>query len=125
MKILKPTTFDIVVQSWLQAEWYLPHFDNVRPAVPITLIESRDTRNLEDNLQRLNLLRSIRSPIIDPLPNLIQWYIASFDREDIGRTYIVPSNDWATVSNNTYHPIKVMENLHLDDGHAKKINEIK
>lgn len=125
MKITKSVPYAAVIQSWLQAEWYLPLFDNVRVATPKILIESVETNDTQKNEQRLQLLLSIRYPIIDPLPADTVWHSASLDKEDIKRIYIVPSNDWETVSSGTYYPLKVMENLHLDDGHAKKINEIK
>ena len=125
MKTLKQVTFDEVVQAWLQAEWSLPNFDNIREKISIDLINGRNFDNQADNQLRLNILRALRSPMIDSLPQDITWYVASYDKDDIQRTYIVPSNDWGAVSSNTYHPLKIMENLHLDDGHAKKINSIK
>lgn len=125
MRLSTPIPFPVVVQSWLQAEWYLPHFDAIRASIPAAFIESVDVNQPQMNQQKLDLLRSIRSPIIDPLPADTEWHTTSIDKNDLQRIFTVPSNDWATVSSNTYHPLKVIENLHMDDGHAKKINEIK
>lgn len=125
MKIIKQIPFDLVVQSWLQSEWYLPNFDPIRDQVPQSIINSNNLHNLQENQVRLNTLRALREPMIDPLPQDIIWYTATFDKEDINRTFIVPSGDWGKVSNNTYHPLKIMENLSLEDVHTKKITGIK
>lgn len=125
MKIIKQVSKDEVIQAWLQAEWALPNFDQIRSQFPLTLINGKNFDNQADNQLRFNILNALRKPMLDPLPPDTVWHIASFDKEDIQRTYVVPSNDWGTVSSNTYHPLKIMENLHLDDGHAKKINSIK
>jgi len=124
MKIKNKTSFDVVVQAWLEAEWSLPERNTIRNNYPESLIHGKDFENIQKNQQRLALLHSWRSPVIDPLPNDTIWYSATFDREDIGRTSIVISNDWERVSGSTYLPLKIMENLHLDDGHAHKINAI-
>ncbi len=125
MKILNQISFDTVIQVWLQAEWYIPSFDSYRKIIPESIINSRDTSNQSDNKLRFDTLRSVRSPMIDPLPKDTIWYRATFDKKDILRTYIVPSNDWGAISNRTYDPTIIMKNIELDDGHAKKIKKIK
>ncbi len=125
MRIKSRVPFDVVIQAWLRAEWSLSNFDTIRDKVPEQLINSENFDNQQDNQSRLNILRALRSPMIDPLPSDTEWYSASYDKEDIQRTFIVPSEDWGTISHKNYHPSPVMNNLHFDDGHAKKINSIK
>ena len=129
MKIKRKVSFDVVVQAWLRAEWDDSKFDTIREHVPESLINGEHFDNPQDNLSRLKYLyeEGERHVLIEPLlPFLsrIEWYSASFEREDIKRTYLV-SDEWNIISNYTHRPLEVMKNLHLDDDRAEKINAIK
>jgi hypothetical protein len=125
MQIIRQVPFDAVIQSWLKAEWHDSAFDQYRSKVPQSLIDDEDFSNEHNNNIRHQLLRVTRYPILDPLPLDATWHVATYDRGDIDRTFIVPSNDWGPISGNRYHPYAIIPNLHMDDGHARKIKEIK
>ncbi len=124
---MKRVSFDVVVQAWLRAEWFSPNNGAIRNSNQAleSLVNGENFDNQLDNQSRLKILREVfgRSLMIDPLPSDTEWYSASYDKEDIERTYHV-SDEWNFLSNDTHHPLKVMKNLHLDDDRAKKINDI-
>lgn len=124
MKVIKQVGFEIVVHAWLKAEWYKKEFDPVRNQINQSVIESPDFDSEKENNLRMWLLSCVRGPILNPLPPDTIWHMAIFDMDDIKRTFIIPSSDWGIISSNTYHPLKVIENLNLDEPHANKIKEM-
>src|SRR5215467_12693988 len=120
MKIMNRKPFAAVVQAWLQAEWPLPKFDTISSQVPESFIYGEKVENQQDNQARFTLLwnEGERHVLLEPLLlflSHIKWYSASYDREDIQRTFLVPSDDWSAISNQNYHPYYVLNNLHRDD----------
>jgi hypothetical protein len=125
MKIIKRVPFAAVVQAWLKAEWHDPIFDQNRNKVSQSLVDDEDFSSQQDNGLRYRLLRTLRSPILDTLPQGAIWYSATYAMADVDRTFIVPSNDWGPISGNQYRPAAVLPNLSGNDPHALKIGSIK
>lgn len=125
MKIIRQVPFATVVQSWLKAEWQDSFFDAVRNYIPQSLIDDEDFSNQQNNELRQWLLRTLRFPILIPLPEDVTWYSAAYEIADVGRTFIVPSKDWESISGNAYQPAAVLPNLNALDPHAEKIRSIK
>lgn len=63
--------------------------------------------------------------MLDALPVGITWYSATYETADMGRTFIVPSNDWGPISGNTYQPYAIIQNLNTNDSHAVNIRDIR
>ncbi len=125
MQITGRVPFEAVVQAWLKAEWYGDFFNPVRTYIPQAVIDSEDFNNQQNNELRYWLLRASRFNMLDTLPAGITWYSATYDTADIGRTFIVPSNDWGPISGNTYQPYAIMRNLTTNDTHAVRIRDIR
>ena len=52
-----------------------------------------------------------------PLPEDVTWYSAAYDiADDVGRTFIVPSKDWESISGNAHQPAAVLPNLAQSTG---------
>ncbi len=124
MQIMTQLPFEAVVQAWLKAEWHGNFFDPVRAYIPQELIDE-DFGSQKNNEPRYWLLRALRFNMLETLPTGITWYSATYDTADIGRTFIVPSNDWGPISRNTYQPSAIIPNLSINDVHADKINSIR
>jgi hypothetical protein len=107
--------------SWLEAEWQLPIYDQVRSQIPQSLIDSQDFTRQQNNQSRYTVLSALRSNMLNPLPGDTVWYSATYDRADLNRTYAVASNDWGPISGNTYRLSAVLQNLNRNDVHAQKI----
>jgi hypothetical protein len=125
MKTVKQVPFAAVVQSWLKAEWQDSSFDAVRNYIPQSLIDDEDFSNDQDNELRQWLLRTSRFPILVPLPEDVTWYSATYEMVDVGRTFIVPSKDWESISGSAYQPAAVLPNLNAPGPHAEKVRSIK
>lgn len=126
MQIIDQVPFAAVVQAWLKGEWKRDtSFDPIRGYIPQTLIEDEDFSNQPNNELREWLLRTMRFPILVPLPQNVTWYSATYETADVPRTFIVPSNDWGPISNNQYRPVAVLPNLNGTDPHAAKIRDIR
>jgi hypothetical protein len=121
MQIIKQVGFEVVVQAWLEAEWQLPIYDQVRSQIPQSLIDNQDYTNQQSNQSRYTVLSALRSNMLNPLPGDTVWYSATYDRTDLNRTYVVASNDWGPISGNTYRLSTVLQNLNMNDVHAQKI----
>ncbi len=129
MQIIKQVPFEAVIQAWLKAEWYGEFFNPIRSYVPQALIDDEDFNNQQNNELRYWLLRALRFNMLETLPPGITWYSATYDSADIGRTFIVPSNDWGPISGNTYQPYAIVQNIAQDPNstyaHAVKIRDIR
>jgi hypothetical protein len=125
VKIINPVPFAAVVQAWLKAEWQDSFFDAVREYIPQSLIDEVDFSNQQGNELRQWLLRTLRFPILIPLPEDVTWYSATYEIADVGRTFIVPSKDWESISGNAFQPASVLPNLNAVDPHAEKIRSIR
>jgi hypothetical protein len=125
MQIIKPVPFEAVIQAWLKAEWYSDFFNPVRSYIPQSLIDDEDFTNQQNNELRYWLLCASRFNMTLTLPAGITWYSATYDTSDIGRTFIVPSNNWGPISQNTYQPYAIMQNLNTSDPIAVKIRDIR
>jgi hypothetical protein len=125
MKIIQQVPSAAVIQSWLKAEWQDSFFDPVRSYIPQPVIDDEDFSNQQNNDLRHWLLQTLRFPILGPLPADTIWYSATYEIADVGRTFIVPSNDWASISGSMYQPAAVLPNLNRPDPHAQKIRSIK
>lgn len=125
MRNLKKVPFAAIVQAWLKAEWQDPSFNPVREYIPQDVIDGEDFNSQQNNELRYWLLRTLRFPILDPLPPDVTWYSATYEIADVNRTFIVPSIDWGHISGNQYRAAAVLPNLNGNDPHAVKIREIK
>jgi hypothetical protein len=125
MQIIRQIPFEEVIQAWLKAEWFSDFFDPVRNYIPQSLIDDEDFSNQQNSELRHWLLRALRFIMLDLLPANITWHSATYERADMNRTFIVPSMDWGPVSQNTYQPYAIMQNLNTNDSHAVKIRDIR
>lgn len=124
-KLGRQKTFDEIVHSWLKDEWYLNHYDQLRQTVAMKILDDPDFFNEGENKTRLELLRHVRQPMVDPLPNDTEWYVIDFNKDDLNRTFIVPSSDWLPLTNNTFHILEALKNVESNLDHADRIREIK
>ena len=124
-KLGERKTFDEIIHSWLKDEWYLSNYNQVRQITPSEFINNPNFSNTEENKVRLELLRSIRSPMVDPLPKDTEWYVTDLKKGDIKRIYIVPSSDWLSLTSNSYSILEAVKNIDSNLDHASKIREIK
>lgn len=124
-KLDKRKTFEEIVHSWLKDEWHFSQYNQLRQSIPVKIIDDPDFSDGEENKKRLELLRYVRQPMIDPLPKDTQWYEIDFNRDDLSRTFIVPSADWLPLTNNTYHILEALRNIASNLDHANRIREIK
>lgn len=124
-KLGRRKSFNEIVHSWLKDEWYLNYYDQLRQTTPVKILEDPDFSNADENKTRLELLRHVRKPMVDPLPNDTEWYIINFNKEDLSRTFIVPSADWLPLTNNTFHILEALKNVESNLDHAGRIREIK
>ena len=120
-KLGKQKTFDEIVHSWLKDEWFLSHYNQLRQNIPPNIVENPNFLNAEENKTRLELLRYVRRPMVDPLPNSTEWYVTDFNKEDLNRTFIVPSSDWLPITNNSYRILEAVKNIGGDLNHEDKI----
>src|SRR3989344_767302 len=104
-------TFDEVIYSWLRDEWYLPHYNQLKRETPQKIIENPNLSDIKENKIRLDLLRPVRSPMIDPLPIDTKWYTVSLNKGDVERTFIVPSSDWLPITKDSYSILEAMKNI--------------
>jgi hypothetical protein len=124
MQIIRQVPFEAVIQAWLKAEWFSDFFNPVRNYIPQSLIDDENFSTQQNNEMRHWLLRALRFIMLDTLPVGITWYSATYETADLGRTFIVPSNDWGPISGNTYQPYAIIQNLNTNDSHAVKIRDI-
>lgn len=117
--------FPEVVHSWLKDEWHFANYDLIRESIPADLINNPDFSNGKENSKRLELLRTVRQPMIDSIPIDTEWHRIDFCKDDLGRTFIVPSADWLPLTNNSYQILEGVKNIESDFDHARKIREIK
>ncbi len=123
--LIREKTFQEVVHSWLRDEWSFPHYDQIRPTIPSAIIDSPNFSDENENNQRLQLLRYVRKPMIDPIPSNTEWYVISFKKDDLDRTFIVPSDDWLPLTNNSYQILEAIKNVESQIDHAPKIREVR
>lgn len=123
-KLGKQKTFDEIVHSWLKDEWYLPHYNQIRQNISSKLIANPDFSDTNENRIRLELLRCVRQPMIDPIPSDTQWYVIDFNKEDLNRTFIVPSDDWFPMTNNSYRILEAIKNVGGNLNHADRVRKI-
>lgn len=45
-------------------------------------------------------VRNFRKDIADNLPNDLKWYLAEIEKEDLGKIFIISSDDWASLTAN-------------------------
>ncbi len=63
--------------------------------------------------------------MVDPLPSDTEWYVIDFNKDDLNRTFIVPSADWLPLTNNTFHILEALKNVESNLDHSDRIREIK
>lgn len=124
-KLGKQKIFDEIVHSWLKDEWYLSRYDGIRQQISPSVIDNPNFFDPNENKIRLELLRYVRYPMVDPIPNNTQWYVIDFNKEDLERTFIVPSDDWLSITNNIFRFLEALKNIESNFLHADRIREIK
>lgn len=124
-KLGKQKTFNEIIHSWLKDEWYLSHYDQIRSTVLNTIIDNPNFDDEDENMKRLELLRYVRKPMIDPIPIDTKWYVISFKKDDLDRTFIVPSDDWLPLTDNSYQILQAIKNAESNIDHAQKIRDVK
>lgn len=125
MRIINQVPFEAVVQAWLKAEWHADFFNPIRSYVPQSLIDDKDFSNQHSNEVRYWLLHTTRFPLLDTLPPNVTWHLATYDRADVSRTYVVASTEWGPISGNTYRADVVLRNINAAGNPAAKIRDVK
>jgi hypothetical protein len=123
MQIVRPSSHQEVVHSWLKAEWYKSEFDPLRLLVDQRIIAEPNFSNAVENRDRLLALAQVRGPVLYGLPK-DGWYVATFEAGDIPRTFVIPSGDWLPISGYDFRLDNVLDNVDRDLDHAHKIEEI-
>ena len=92
MRILGSAAQDEVWDHWFRTENYACH-------------KSLTGENLRQAVENW------RSDIKQPLPSDINWYEAVLEQRDVGRLFIISSDDWSGISRHTFLVSSVAENL--------------
>lgn len=107
-------TKDMVVLEWLRSErWKMGD-------IPNNLLDNPDLNDPEENLERLNMLRSYRSFILDTLPDNIDFKEVRIQREDLPRLYILSVYDWFMDTGRTFQLANTIGSL--QPGRTANIN---
>ena len=58
------------------------------------------------------------------IPNGTRWYAASYEPEDLNRTYHIASGDWLPISSGNYRATNVLLNFASNHDHASWIRQV-
>ena len=111
MKIISEVSFDEVIHSWLQAEWYKPEYNQFRQTVPQAIIKNPDFANSGQNNIRSSLFYHGRSPMWSPLLVLSTWYKVQVVKADIDKVYHCACDEWEPITEKSFRVERTIENL--------------
>jgi hypothetical protein len=113
MKHLGATTYGELLTRWLRSEWY-----RLSGTPDYGLIAEAGPGDPAQHDRRLQLLRSIRQPILDELP--IDGSIAWVDIEpgDLPELFIIPCFDWYLDTGGTFKLTDTQGNLRAGRGNV-------
>lgn len=93
-------TNEQVEAEFLRAEWYKSAYDGVRNQFN-NVVLTPNFNNSQENAIRKSFLWQLRRPLLDKLPNDIEWYVAGIDTEEFSRMMRIRENGWdATFGSN-------------------------
>ncbi len=111
MKIVRAIDKHNVYAKWLQSELYRVR-ESLTPT-EITLIETPDLQNENDNAQREDILLNKygRSAILQRIPINITWHEIEIETADTEQIYVCPVFDWFLDTGRTFKLSNTIEHL--------------
>lgn len=115
MRLLKPTTADDMIATFLKTEITSARFGSEilkqlqHMNLSRAIVETPDITSSVENAHRKQILNGYRSYVFDELPRHTSWHRAQLTRDEVYRVRYIDYSYWNELSNGTRLPIVAAE----------------